>query len=1504
VAGTLRAIAVGVCLVCVCACGAALASDWPTWRHDANRSAAAPDELPAQLHLQWQLDLPEPRPAWPDEPRIRFDASYEPVVLGETMFVSSTVNDTVTAYETETGAERWRFYTDGPVRFAPTAWQGRVYFASDDGCLYCAQARDGSLLWRFRGAPSAERVMGNGRLISTWPARGGPVLADGTIYFAAGIWPTMGIFVYALDAQTGEVIWQNEETGSIYMAQGYGRRAPAFSGPSPQGYLVVIGDRLLAPCGRSRPACFDRKTGKLSYYHLGHSGGNSHVAAVGDRFFNGGWVFDLATGNLGCSLAPQRPWIVWPIVLTDEAAYLADSYVLARDVDSVEMPATVVDKERNYTEWLRLQDRGRRHPTPTLWQSSIEAQSVWLKAGRRLYASDGGKVIAIDLPSRERAPRVSWEGEVAGTVGSMIAGDDKLFVATSDGGIYCFAGGEGGPTQHAARRLPPPGEDEWTQRASAILKATGVSEGYCLVLGLRTGRLVEELARQASLHVVAIDPDAKKVESIRRKLDEAGLYGTRADVHVGDPRSFEFPPYLASLVVSEDISTAGYGEGEGLGESLFSVLRPYGGVACLEVPEGSAAASVAEAGLDGAELSRQERFTLLRRAGALPGAGEWTHENADCANTLASSDSLIRAPFGLLWFGVPGSDALFFDRHTHPPRAQVSAGRMFIEGPDLIHAVDVYTGRPLWQVSLPGLGSPFRRYGFYPGARIIGGDCVSVSDGVYVARGDVCQRLDPATGRAVSEFRLPPEAGSDAAGRSEWAHIAVWDDLLIAGTSLVVPETDFFAGEFRQFPEERIVSVAALVEDFEGFAPGEEQRGETDLDSVIGSLNRLLGERSLASIIPEDLATRDRASVLSGGAWLQTNEGVPGQKRFAEYDVEVPETGDYNFWVRKFYHHGPFQWRFDGGQWRACDSRVPLVDTVYLRPKICADWKSLGKVKLAEGGHALHIELLEEPGTGGATAFDCFVLATGQFAPTGRLKPVAQRGEHLVWWEGEDAAKHNFPATREFAPAYDPADGQRDKTVKALAEKIDYYVKDTTEPLEGAPKLRELNRKLLVASWPTLSMYLASTELGSDPWQGACNAAIVVMDRHTGEALWTREATYGFRHNAIAAGGGKVFCIDRLPDYLVQRMTRSGVTLSQRPTLLALDARTGDVIWLLSEEVNGSWLTYSEQYDVLVQGMDRYVVADQYESPPDLAAYSGDDGALLWRKTVKPFQSLMLKGQSLIVDAARLSLQTGESLDRGLYWSTKGCGGAIASEHLITFRSSTAAYVDLLNYSGTTNFGGARSGCTESLIPADGLLVAPNLAHGCSCNYSIYTSYALIHNPEAEAWSLCQWPGEGPMGVNLGAPGARRAEDGTLWLEYPPADFGPKRLVETSPGNPGWFRRDSSRVHGEGLKWVAASGARGIESLEVTISSPGTYTVRLHFAEPDDLAPGERVFDVALQGRVVLKNFDVVREAGGPMRPVVKNFEGVRVDDDLSVTFRRRKGEPVLCGVEARVEAP
>lgn len=587
------AVAVG-CLTSEC-----WSADWPQWRYDAGRSACSPQSLPDKLYLQWQRKYPPLTPAFWQvrQERVQFDAGYEPIVVGKTLLFGSSRNDRVTALDTNTGAERWRFYADGPIRMAPAAWDDKAYFSSDDGHLYCLGIEDGGLIWKRRASPSARKVIGNGRLISVWPARGGPVVDRGRVYFAAGVWPFEGILVYALDAKTGEVLWMNDRCGSLYLQHPHA--AMSFGGPSPQGYLLIDGDRLIVPSSRAFPAFFDLASGQLDVFDFGHGGHGS---------IPGGWF-----------------------VATDKESRL------------------VVDPEIN-TEG---HDAGQQ----TIGQKGIrpvEGESLQpeVNVGGKRYRVQAGAAKTVEFGGKSYGFDDGFEG-VEGDIHMMLAADDKLFVVTRDGSLFCFGPEPGEPQRHVLRvkRLDPP-NDHWRTKTKELLAAADVREGYAIVLGLETGRLVEELLRQSRLQVVAIDePDAAKIEALRTRFDKAGLYGVRVAVHQGDPLEFSLPPYLASLVVSEgpvseDLVSVGKTDGAQLVQQLFRILQPYGGVACLEMDDDGYASFSKwhrEANLAGSELTRQGSYAVLRRTGPLPGAADYTGTQ--------NHDQSLKAPFGLLWFG-------------------------------------------------------------------------------------------------------------------------------------------------------------------------------------------------------------------------------------------------------------------------------------------------------------------------------------------------------------------------------------------------------------------------------------------------------------------------------------------------------------------------------------------------------------------------------------------------------------------------------------------------------------------------------------------------------------------------------------------------------------------------------------------------------------------------------------------------------------------------------------
>jgi outer membrane protein assembly factor BamB len=780
---------IGIVLCTLAAPG--FGGDWPMWRYDAHRSGASPEGLADELQLQWVRDLPGYQPAWPNEPRLHFDTCYEPILADGRVLLGSPLDGSVRAFSAETGAEQWRFYTGGPVRFAPVGWQGRVFAGSDDGYLYCLAAHSGALLWRARGAPDGREDrwhLGNARLISFWPVRGGPVIEDGVVYFAAGFWPAMGVFIKALDAETGETLWANGDAGRLQDVR-IDHNVLRESGLSPQGYLLAAGGRLVVPNGRSMPARFDQGTGRMLYYVQGYRNGDCRIVATDQYAFVGRTgLMNMADGReVGSQWAqageeapaafdasrfhlfegPFHPYKFAPgcdafSVLDDGLAYgMQEGTFYAYDLDA----ATRTTYEKDYAGHTLTPVRW---DPPLVWTLATEyakdkaASQTLIKAGDRLYGHAGKVLICLSLPKADAEPVVAWTRELEGTPGAMAAADGRLLVATREGKLYCFGAAAGEPVIHALAPAPlEPADERWRQTAADIIAQTGVTEGYCLVVGLESGGLVTELLRQSELSVIALDPDPARAVALCERLVAAGAYARRAQVLVGDPTSLALPPYLASLIVSE----------VGLPFSqlarLPSVLRPYGGTLCLPgfLDAADAREIAADSGLEGLEVAATERFALIRRPGALNGSASWTHESADPARTYASSDDLVKPPLGVLWYG-DGEGYGFYKYKDYGTgvKPQVIEGRLFAFQvfSRTLQAMDVYTGRHLWQAQV----DPFARY-------------ASLADGVYVAGSDGVTVYDAATGQPRTAYSY----GLEEDVQPQVADIRVSDDLIVVAVA-------------------------------------------------------------------------------------------------------------------------------------------------------------------------------------------------------------------------------------------------------------------------------------------------------------------------------------------------------------------------------------------------------------------------------------------------------------------------------------------------------------------------------------------------------------------------------------------------------------------------------------------------------------------------------------------------------------------------------------------------
>ncbi|MBC8181486.1 PQQ-binding-like beta-propeller repeat protein [candidate division KSB1 bacterium] len=1228
------------------------ATDWPMWRYDAGRTANSPEELAEDLFLLWTQEYSPREPVWDDplnQDLMQYDRIFEPIVLGDYMFIGFNDRDKVIAIDINTGKQKWTYYTEGPVRLPLVGWNNKIYFTSDDGYLYCLSAKKGELLWKFRGGPSNRKLLGNKRLISMWPARGGAVVKNGIVYFAASIWPWMGTFIYALDAETGKLIWRNEDTNADYILQPH--NYTAFAGVAPQGAFVATEDRLLIPGGRSVPACFDRKTGELLYYHLAAGGktGGAFVCANEKVFFNHHrdrvvHLYGLENGKQIYRALGEYP------VLTDEYYYFSDEAIRATSVNK---------------------------PDSIIWEFEIDASGDLIKTGSVLYAAGMNHITALKLSKNGGIPKVTWRKNIDGNVERLLAANGKLFAVTFDGRIMAFSNSRQKEKNYYTKKKQSQQSKKTVEQAKNIIDQTSITDGYAVFFGAGNGNLLTELVNKTNLNIVVVEENAKKIDKLRHRFDELGIYGLRVSLIQGTPNSVQLPAYFASLTILWDVNVLEFLSDSSIVKKIYSSVRPYGGKLWAPLAENQFS-KIAKAnmitGLSNAVITHFDNNLIISKKGGLEGSDNWTHQYGDITNTVKSDDDLVKMPLGILWFGG-NSNLDVLPRHGHGPPEQVVDGRLIIEGMKTISARDVYTGRVLWKTGLDSLET-FQMYynetyvntplvasynqRHIPGANGRGTNFIATHDFVYIIQGGQCEVLDMTNGEIKKVFSLPL---LNTGEQADWGYIGVYDSYLIAGS------------QFAQF--------STLV------SPTEKEREEiTKL-----SLRRRTDKR--------------------------------------------------------------------------------------------------------------------------------------------------------------DKENHDLSASQ----------------------------------------------------------------------------SLVVMDRYSGFVKWQLNARFGFIHNSIIATNDKIYCLDKLPAFIENKLKRRGITPPENYRLLVIDIKTGEILQEVENDIFGSWLSYSKEYDLLLQASRPSGDMLRGESGNRMIVYRAKDMTKIWDKQIRYHNPAILHRKRIITEHLAYDLLTGKQINRRdpltdeiipwTYTRTKGCNYSVASEHLLSFRSSAAAFFNLDNNGGTGHFGGFKSGCTSNLIAANGVLNAPDYTRTCQCAFQNQTSLAMVHMPDVEYWTTSDFKWKGnrikKIGINLNAPGDRMADNGTLWLDYPSIGGpSPDVPIKMETLNADYFRRHSGFLEGDNvLPWVSASAIGGIRNIVITVSSSENpistnYTVHLYFAELDNKKAGERVFDINIHDQHVLENFDIVKEANGINREVKKSFFGVSVNDTLNIKFEPSMlaplSEPLLSGVEILLE--
>jgi len=458
------------------------------------------------------------------------------------------------------------------------------------------------------------------------------------------------------------------------------------------------------------------------------------------------------------------------------------------------------------------------------------------------------------------------------------------------------------------------------------------------------------------------------------------------------------------------------------------------------------------------------------------------------------------------------------------------------------------------------------------------------------------------------------------------------------------------------------------------------------------------------------------------------------------------------------------------------------------------------------------------------------------------------------------------------------------------------------------------------------------TLFGSTSAKSQESDSVFACDIDSGTLKWRYDGK-AVRNNTISISEGRVHFADNragsaerqaaLKAKVDELVARKKITPEQAAEELksadvrvavALDADTGDLLWQqpldltdCGEAVLSAMATRGTLVFCGAHANGHFwpqFLGGEY-STRRITALDAATGDPLWTKAIGYRIRPMIVGETVYAEPWAFDLRTGEQRTRThpvtgrqsiFQFERPGhhCGNITGCPNLLAFRSGSMAYYDLIGDFGVTHLSGQRPGCWVNMIPCNGLLVAPEASSGCVCAYSIHCTTVFTPRTESKSWGIFGSPGDvlpvRHLAINLGAPGDRRGTDGELWLSYP-RPGGRMRLdynlaVTNVPGG-GFFSRapEHAPVEGSDDPWLFASGSRGVSQCKLPLvredDGAAVYTVRLGFAETESAKPGERVFDIKLQGNVVAKDFDIAQAAGGPQRAVFQEFPEITVDKDL-----------------------
>jgi hypothetical protein len=198
----------------------AYAGDWPQQAHDARRSGFTSEEIHPPYKVAWKHNF------LPEQPARRTQA----IVYQDKVFVG-TQQGTMYCFNAKTGEVLWKYPGDGSIQHSAACGDNKVFFTSLDGYVYALHAESGQLAWKtatdaaFTVAPCLSDdlvLVGNRRgtffalrqsigAIAWQKKMDAPVLNSAAYHDGVVYFGTEDMHMNALDATNGEKKWVSDK---------------------------------------------------------------------------------------------------------------------------------------------------------------------------------------------------------------------------------------------------------------------------------------------------------------------------------------------------------------------------------------------------------------------------------------------------------------------------------------------------------------------------------------------------------------------------------------------------------------------------------------------------------------------------------------------------------------------------------------------------------------------------------------------------------------------------------------------------------------------------------------------------------------------------------------------------------------------------------------------------------------------------------------------------------------------------------------------------------------------------------------------------------------------------------------------------------------------------------------------------------------------------------------------------------------------------------------------